>query len=61
LRDAGNVARLRRFPALIHGFIHITDVSPVARDAMREIAREWAALRDGRAARHDYLEARPTG
>jgi acetyl esterase len=60
LRDAGNVARLRRFPSLIHGFIHITDVSPVARDAMREIAREWAALRDGRAARHDYLEARPT-
>jgi len=56
LRDAGNVVRLRRFPSLIHGFIHITDVSPAARSAMREIAREWAALRDGRPARHDDLE-----
>ena len=60
LRDAGNVARLRRFPSLIHGFIHITDVSPVARDAMREVAREWAALRDGRPARRDDLEDRHT-
>jgi acetyl esterase len=58
LRDAGNVARLRRFPSLIHGFIHITDVSLVARDAMREIAREWAALRDAEPARHDDLETR---
>ena len=58
LCDAGNIARLRRFPSLIHGFIHITDVSPAARNAMREIAREWAALRDGKPARHDDLEAR---
>jgi acetyl esterase len=57
LREGGNVARLRRFPSLIHGFIHITDVSPVARAAMREIALEWAALRDGGPARHDDLEA----
>ncbi|MFL5563443.1 MAG: alpha/beta hydrolase [Gemmatimonadaceae bacterium] len=58
LRDAGTTARLRRFPSLIHGFIHITDVSPTARDAMVAIAKEWAALRDGAPALGDDLGPR---
>lgn len=47
LRDAGGTVRLRRFASLAHGFIHITDLSPTARQAMREVAREWRALLDG--------------
>jgi acetyl esterase len=44
---AGGRARLRRFPSLAHGFIHITDISPTARRAMIDTAREWRALLDG--------------
>jgi acetyl esterase len=57
LTAAGNTVRLRRFPSLTHGFIHITDLSPAARVAMRDSAREWRALLDGEPARHDHLRA----
>ena len=47
LRDSRGRVRLRRFASLAHGFIHLTDISPTARKAMREIAREWRILLDG--------------
>ena len=47
LAKAGNAVRLRRFPSLMHGFIHITDTSPAARAAMLDTARDWRALLDG--------------
>jgi acetyl esterase len=47
LQAAGCVVRLRRFASLPHGFIHLTDISPASRHAMRETAREWRALLDG--------------
>lgn len=46
LEAAGNSVRLLRFPSLTHGFIHMTDVSPAARRAMREVATEFRALID---------------
>ena len=46
LERAGNVVRLRRLSSLTHGFIHMTDVSPAARRAMREVATEFRALLD---------------
>lgn len=46
LAAAGNSVRLLRFPSLTHGFIHMTDVSPAARRAMREVATEFRALID---------------
>lgn len=46
LRKAETVAQLRRFPALGHGFIHLTGISRAAHDAMLEIARDWRALLD---------------
>ena len=46
LTAAGNIVRLRRFPSLTHGFIHMTDVSPTARSAMRDIAAEFRLLLD---------------
>jgi acetyl esterase len=47
LEAAGNTVRLHRFSSLTHGFIHMTDVSPRARRAMRELATEFRALLDG--------------
>jgi acetyl esterase len=46
LRAAGNVVRLRRFPALGHAFINMTSVCPAARRATIELAREWRAMLD---------------
>ena len=46
LEMAGSVVRLRRFSTLTHGFIHMTDVSPAARRAMRGIATEFRMLLD---------------
>jgi acetyl esterase len=44
LRDAGVPVVLRRFPGLIHGFINMTGVSRVSRDATIEIAGALRAL-----------------
>lgn len=44
LQAAGTVAGVRRFPALGHGFINMTGVSPAARHATVEIAQAWRTL-----------------
>jgi acetyl esterase len=44
LRLAGVAVQSRRYPGLGHGFIHLTGVCTTARDAVREIAREWGAF-----------------
>jgi acetyl esterase len=44
LTAAGTTAVLRRFDALIHGFINLVGVSPVCRDAVIEIAGATRAL-----------------
>lgn len=44
LREAGTVVRARRFEALGHGFVNTTGISPAARLAVIETAREWLAL-----------------
>jgi acetyl esterase len=44
LRDAGVPVVARRFPGLIHGFINMTGVSRVSRDALIEIAGALRAL-----------------
>lgn len=49
LEAAGNSVRLRCFPSLTHGFIHMTDVSPAARRAMREVATGLRELLDSAA------------
>ena len=46
LEAAGNIVRQQRFSSLTHGFIHMTDVSPAARRAMRDVAIEYRALLD---------------
>ncbi|HEV2764012.1 MAG TPA: alpha/beta hydrolase [Pyrinomonadaceae bacterium] len=46
LRAEGTRVRLRRFPSLAHGFVNMTGVSPAARRALVEVAREWRALTD---------------
>jgi acetyl esterase len=46
LEAAGNSVRLVRFPSLTHDFIHMTDVSPASRRAMREVATEFRTLLD---------------
>ena len=46
LRAAGADVRLRRFPSLGHGFINMTGVSPAARRATVELARDFRALLD---------------
>jgi acetyl esterase len=48
LRDAGTSVRLSRVDAHGHGFLHMTGVSPGARRAMVQIARDWRAVLDGR-------------
>jgi len=47
LRAAGNTVRTMRVSAHGHGFLHMTGVSPAARRAMIDVAREWRALLDG--------------
>lgn len=44
LVEAGTAARVSRFPALGHGFINMTGISPRARRATIEFARDWRAL-----------------
>jgi acetyl esterase len=44
LLAAGNTTVLRRFDALIHGFVNMVGVSPVCRDAVVEIAGATRAL-----------------
>ena len=46
LRAAGSPARLLRVPGMGHGFIHMTGVTPAARAAMIQVARDWRALLD---------------
>jgi len=46
LEAAGNRVEHLRFPSLGHGFIHMTTITPAARQAMVRIAREWRALLD---------------
>jgi acetyl esterase len=48
LHAAGVGTTVLRFPSLPHGFIHVTGVNPAARDAMREIGRQWGRLVEGR-------------
>jgi acetyl esterase len=48
LRDAGTPVRLSRVDAHGHGFLHMTGVSPGARRAMVQVARDWRAVLDGR-------------
>jgi acetyl esterase/lipase len=44
LARAGVDVRTMRYPALGHGFVHMTGVAPAAKRAMVAIAREWSAL-----------------
>ena len=46
LRAAGTIVRARRFPALAHGFVNLTGVSPASRRALIKVAEEWRALLD---------------
>ncbi|HEX8494977.1 MAG TPA: alpha/beta hydrolase [Pyrinomonadaceae bacterium] len=46
LREAGTIVLPRRFPALGHGFIHMTGISHAAHHATIEVARDWRALLD---------------
>ena len=57
MEAAGNVVRLRRLSPLTHGFIHMTDVSPASRRAMREVATGFRALIDSLPATARGLEA----
>lgn len=47
LRDAGSPVVLSRADAHGHGFIHMTGVSPGARQAMVQAAHDWRAVLDG--------------
>lgn len=47
LRNAGTPVWLSRADAHGHGFLHMTGVSPGARQAMARIAREWREVLDG--------------
>ena len=44
LAAAGVPVTYREFPGLVHGFLHLTPLSPGARAAMREVARLWATV-----------------
>jgi acetyl esterase/lipase len=44
LCEARTTVRARRFDALGHGFVNTTCVSPAARRATIDIARDWLAL-----------------
>jgi acetyl esterase len=47
LRAAGSPVRLSRVDAHGHGFLHMTGVSPGARQAMVQIGRDWRAVLEG--------------
>lgn len=44
LRRSGVMVRHLRYEALVHGFLHMTSVSPAARNATIAIATAWRAL-----------------
>ena len=46
LRGAGTVVRLTPVDAHGHGFLHMTGVSPGARQALVQVAKDWRALLD---------------
>ena len=46
LSAAGAIAQLRRVPGLVHGFLHMTNVVPAARDAVIDMARLFRGLLD---------------
>lgn len=46
LSGAGAIARMRRVPGLVHGFLHMTNVVPAARDAVIDMARSFRGLLD---------------
>lgn len=50
LEAAGTAVRRLRLPAHGHGFLHMTGVAPGALEAMRQVARGWRELMEGRAA-----------
>jgi acetyl esterase len=47
LREAGTAVRRSRADAHGHGFLHMTGVSPGAKQAMVRVAREWRGVLDG--------------
>ncbi|HEX2204696.1 MAG TPA: alpha/beta hydrolase [Longimicrobium sp.] len=47
LEAAGTPVRRLLLPGLGHGFLHMTGVTPAAREGMVRIAREWGELVDG--------------
>jgi acetyl esterase len=51
LRAAGSPVTFHRFDELIHGFINLSSVSPAARAAVQDIARETRQLARGTAVR----------
>jgi len=46
LSVSGAIARTRRVPGLVHGFLHMTNVVPAARDAVIDMARLFRGLLD---------------
>ena len=46
LSAAGAIARMRRVPGLVHGFLHMTNIVPAARDAVIDMARRFRELLD---------------
>jgi len=56
LRGAGSRVEALEFDSLVHGFLHMTSVSPAARSAMQQIAESWHARCANLTA-----PARPTG
>lgn len=46
LRNAGSPVALTRVDAHGHGFLHMTGVSPGARQSMGKVARDWRAVLD---------------
>ena len=47
LRSAGTAVRTARVAGHGHGFLHMTGLSPAARQAMEQLARDWRAVLDG--------------
>ena len=46
MRAAGNIVHAQRYPALGHGFVHLTGICRAARRAMIEIAERWREVID---------------
>lgn len=44
MQTAGSPARLLRMPGHGHGFLHMTGISPGARQAMVRVARDWRQM-----------------